>query len=71
MNCEEKHRFTTRKRALCAAASRGKKVGIKLYAYKCPDCGFWHITKSEPSGSPTASFRRARAAKLEEHDEAQ
>lgn len=47
MKCEQKKRFTTKARAR-QAASRAEKIrGIELHVYKCPRCGYWHIT-SQP-----------------------
>ena len=39
--CPTKKRFHSAQEAKNA----GKWAPIPLYAYKCPECGFWHTTK--------------------------
>ena len=47
MRCEDKKRYSTKARAKQAASRHSKASGIELYVYKCPTCGFWHMT-SQP-----------------------
>ena len=37
--------YLSKGHALGAALNRAVKGGQPLRAYKCPDCGFWHMTK--------------------------
>lgn len=44
-----KQRYTTRKRALNAAAISTHRSGEKIDAYKCDLCRAWHIGHATPS----------------------
>lgn len=35
-----------------AAIIAGKRAGIELSYYKCPECGYYHLTKSVGGDNP-------------------
>ena len=39
--CYSKARYESARIAVKRAAARG----VPLFHYRCPDCGFWHLTK--------------------------
>jgi predicted RNA-binding Zn-ribbon protein involved in translation (DUF1610 family) len=45
--CETTGKFSyqSKAHALSATLNRAVKGGQRLRVYKCPDCGFWHMTK--------------------------
>lgn len=45
--CLTKKRYDSNFVAEKVAAIRGKEASIKLYTYRCQDCGYWHLTKQE------------------------
>lgn len=47
MKCEWKVAYRRRKWALTAANVTGRKFGIVLRVYKCPECGRFHLTHLE------------------------
>ena len=38
----------SRKQALTAAAYHTKQTGKPIRTYKCPECGFFHLTSKKP-----------------------
>lgn len=44
--CEEKLKFATHKEANGAAVVALHNHGTKLKAYKCRDCGWWHLASN-------------------------
>lgn len=42
--CADKLVFDTRREAQAAATALRWQKGIKLKAYKCRDCGLWHLS---------------------------
>lgn len=51
--CARKSRYGSRERAHQAALGKKRKFGLDcdLYAYKCPWCHGWHLTKAPQEGS--------------------
>lgn len=45
--------YATRQEAEAMAARIGKEKKIKLYPYKCPHSGGWHLTKAGPTKQKT------------------
>lgn len=39
--------YETKKKALGAASTSGKKLGVQLNVYKCPYCKSFHLTKNK------------------------
>jgi hypothetical protein len=60
-NCATKQGYATRREAKAAAKITTRKCGIPLYAYECPCCQWWHVTKLPPKAQ-----RVAREAALRE-----
>ena len=59
-----KVRYRDRIAALMALAStaRGSSSRAEVRAYRCPDCGGWHLTSKKAYAAPSlAHERRARA----------
>jgi len=44
LECQAKLRFTTRRDAEAAATVAEHQHGIKLKAYMCRHCGWWHLS---------------------------
>ena len=46
-----------------AARRQARKRGLKLRSYQCPNCGFWHLTKTPLKGAsrPTSRPRMTRS----------
>lgn len=48
MKCESKKRFITENEANKLIGVSVEKFGATQYSYKCPQCGFYHLTKNSP-----------------------
>jgi hypothetical protein len=46
--CASKKKFATEGSALFSAEHTGAKFRVKLSAYSCTFCGFWHLTSRQP-----------------------
>lgn len=58
LRCINKRQFHNK--AECAASiARGPK-DVPLFAYHCPECGYWHKTKHDPRQYPSRDRREAR-----------
>lgn len=44
MNCPDKKTYATKAIAIQTRAA-SRRYGVELYVYKCPHCGFWHLSK--------------------------
>lgn len=45
MNCEEKCRYLSQRKAMEAIRKRQRdNRTLELRAYRCPHCGYWHMT---------------------------
>jgi len=44
-NCVAKTRYVSERIARIRARQVGKRRNIELWAYKCPECKGWHLTK--------------------------
>lgn len=60
-NGQGKRAYENRRIARNEANRFASAKGVKLYAYKCPECGLWHITKQEqlPSKGLNGELERA------------
>lgn len=48
--CLRKRRYWTRSGAERVRALREPVEGVPLYAYECPHCGGWHLSRMDPAG---------------------
>lgn len=46
-NCVAKTRYVSERIAEIRAQQVGKRRGIRLWSYKCPECKGWHLTKRQ------------------------
>lgn len=49
-SCERKNRYGSRHEAELAARASEAHGAPKLFCYKCPYCGGWHLTHQRPRG---------------------
>jgi hypothetical protein len=47
--CKDKLVFDNKNQAKTAASVANYQRGTKLKAYKCPDCGLWHLASDYSS----------------------
>lgn len=47
--CETKARWSSWRNAEIAAKELGRKYRYKLWVYRCPYCGFNHVTRKDPA----------------------
>lgn len=57
MTCQEKRRYETKARAKIAARRLHQRGHPRASAYRCPECGFWHLTSANAA---SRSFLRAK-----------
>ena len=49
--CQAKRRFPDEKSALAAAGIQQlSDMSLELFAYKCNECGGWHLTRQKTAG---------------------
>lgn len=48
VRCHSKRAYESHRIAMVRATERGRE----LYAYRCRDCGWWHLTKRRPRRVP-------------------
>lgn len=46
--CYSKRTYHDKKIARASAKKVSKQLGVKMYAYKCPFCELFHISKTDP-----------------------
>lgn len=56
----QKKKYRTQLQALSVALRHSRKFGTAFRPYRCPGCGFWHLT-TKPLAEPQWSEKKGTA----------